>query len=334
MKKLAREIISLIVFDQGPEEFLRKLSDPFWFQALGCVLGFDWHSSGLTTTVCGAIKEGLKGLEKELGLFVAGGKGGVSRHTPQEIEQSSNSLLIDPSILQEASRMAAKVDNNALQDGYQLYHHSFFYTREGKWAVVQQGMNEANRYARRYHWLGEEVSDFVNEPEAAICCDLKAAMVLNLVSSGSAHARDTATLVSHGKPEILVKEIKKMQALELPGRHNILLQDLHPERLYKIFCSTYERQPENFVQLLGMAGVGPKAIRALSLIAELVYGVKPDYTDPARFSFAHGGKDRHPYPVDRKNYDHSIDFLRKTVSQAKLGQSEKVEALRRLATLR
>lgn len=333
MRKLAREIIYLIVLEQGPEEFLIKLSDPFWFQALGCVLGFDWHSSGLTTTTCGAIKEGLKGLERELGLFVAGGKGGISRHTPHEIEKVGNYLLIEPASLQFASRMAAKVDNNALQDGYQLYHHSFFFTREGKWAVIQQGMNETNCYARRYHWLGEKVTDFVNEPEAAICCDSKARLVLNLVASDSADARNTTTLVSHERPEILVREIKKMQQLDLPGRHHILVQDLHPERLYKIFCSTYENQPEDFEKLLGMPGVGPKAIRSLSLISELVYGIKPNYTDPARFSFAHGGKDSHPYPIDRKNYDRSIEFLRKVVTQAKIGQGEKIEALHRLGSL-
>jgi len=333
MVRLSREIVSLIVLEFGPEDFLRKISDPYWFQALGCVLGFDWHSSGLTTTVCGAIKEGLKGRERELGLFVAGGKGGVSRHTPREIEENASQLLVDPSVLQRASRLAAKVDNTALQDGYQLYHHSFFYTREGKWAVVQQGMNEDSRYARRYHWLGERVEDFVNEPEAAICCDARSPLVLNLVAHDSAEARSVSTLVSHDKPEKLVREIKKMQELGLPTRHQILLRDLHPDRLYKIFCKTYERQPNNFQELLDLEGVGPKTIRALSLIAELIYSAKPNYSDPARYSFAHGGKDRHPYPVDRKNYDHSIEYLRRVINQARLGHTEKLEALRRLSKL-
>ena len=332
MVRLAREITIIIVQDFGPEEVLKRLSDPYWFQAFGCVLGFDWHSSGVTTTVFGAMKEGIKGMEKDLGLFVAGGKGGTSRKTPSEIENAGPLLTTKPADLVYASKMSAKVDNTALQDGYQLYHHNFFFTKDGKWAVVQQGMNEINRYARRYHWLGEGVKDFVCEPHSAICCDSKGT-VLNLVSTESDKTRMVTTELSWEKPENTLKEIKKLQTLSLPGRHYTSIHDIHPDRLYKTFLSTYERHPENFENLLGMKGVGPKTIRALSLISELVYGVKTNHKDPVRYSFTHGGKDGYPYPVDRATYDKSIEYLRQTVTQAKLGISEKAQAFKRLSKI-
>lgn len=333
MRKLSREIILVIIQEFGADEILRRLSDPFWFQAFGCVLGFDWHSSGVTTTVCGAIKEGIKGIEKETGFYAAGGKGGVSRKTPSEIESVGEDLSISPSKLIYASKMSAKVDSSAIQDGYQLYHHAFFFTKDGKWCVVQQGMNEVNRYARRYHWLGEKVTDFVNEPESAICCDNKERNVLNMVASESQGARETAAVISKEKPERLVLEIKKMQSLHLPRHHQVLVNSINPDRLYKIFLTTYEKNPANFESLLGIEGVGPKTIRAISLISELIYGVKPSFDDPVRYSFAHGGKDGYPYPVDRTNYDKSIEFLRKALSLAKIGNAERLEAIRRLSTL-
>ena len=333
MKLLAREIVIIIVRDSGPQEFLRRISDPYWFQALGCVLGFDWHSSGVTTTVCGAIKEGIKGLEGELGLFVAGGKGGRSRKTPSEIETVGDHLSIDPSQLIYASRMSAKVDTSALQDGYQLYHHAFFFTKEGQWGVVQQGMNEVNRYARRYHWLGEGVSDFVCEPHSAVCCDTKGT-ALNLVATKSEESRTVTAQLACEKPETLMKELTKLKTLDLPRRHATSVSDIHPDRLHKIFISTYERSPHDFATLLGMKGVGPKTVRALSLIAELLYGTVPSHDDPVRYSFAHGGKDGYPYPVDRETYDGSIEYLNKVVNQTKVGFSEKSRALKRLALMR
>lgn len=333
MAALSREIVRFVVEEFGREEFLRRLADPFWFQALGCVLGFDWHSSGLTTTVCGALKEGLKGLEGELGLFIAGGKGAASRRTPQGIEAVGSELSVDPKGLIYASRMSAKVDNTALQDGYQLYHHAFLFTKDGRWGVIQQGMNEAIGYARRYHWLGEKVQDFVSEPEAAICCDRREKAVLNLVAKESQTARDTSAALAKEPPEKLVQEVKRIQVLKLPPRHEVLVRDLNPGKLYRIFTKTYEKQPEGFEGLLGIEGVGPKTIRALSLIAELIYGAKPSFQDPARFSFAHGGKDRRPYPVDRKIYDRSIEFLRDALASAKIGYTEKKEAFRRLERL-
>lgn len=332
MKRLAREIAIAVVNEYGPQEMLQRLSDPFWFQAFGCVLGFDWHSSGVTTTTCGALKEGIKGLEKELGLFIAGGKGGTSRKTPSEIVDAGDQLSCDPEKLVYASRMSAKVDSSAVQDGYQLYHHSFIFTKSGDWAVVQQGMNDINKYARRYHWLGSKVANFVVEPHQAICCDSRG-NALNMVAGESEAARQATVMLSQEKPDTLVDEIRKMQSLYLPARHHIDVHDIHPDRLYKIFTKTYENVPKNFESLLGIEGVGPKTIRALALISEIVYGKVPSFNDPVRYSFAHGGKDGYPYPVDKDVYDRSIEILRKAVNQSKIGNSEKVDAIKRLSCL-
>lgn len=331
MTRLAREIVIAIITEFGSKELLKRLSDPLWFQAFGCVLGFDWHSSGLTTTVCGAMKEGVKGLERDLGIFVAGGKGAVSRRTPLEIEEKGSLLTCDPKKLIYASRMSAKVDNTALQDGYQLYHHSFIFTPDGAWTVIQQGMNEVNRFARRYHWFSEDVKEFVNEPHSAICGEHREPLVLNMVAGESGEARSVSTEIAREKPDDLVKEVKRLQGLELSSHHQVLIRDIHPDRLYKIFLKTYENPPKDFEVLLGTEGVGPKTIRALALISELVYGKPVSIKDPVRFSFAHGGKDGHPYPVDRKGYDKSIEILRKAVNTAKIGRTEKLEALRRLS---
>jgi len=332
MTRLARQVTLVIVEEFGPQEVLAKLSDPLWFQAFGCVLGFDWHSSGVTTTVCGALKEGLRGLEKDSGLFVAGGKGKTSRKTPQELEAFGERFGFEPAGLVYASRLAAKVDSAALQDGYQLYHHTFVFSGDGAWTVIQQGMNEATRWARRYHWLSADVDDFVCEPHKAICSDERG-VVLNMVAEESGECRDLSARLAGENPDKLVGELKRLQTLELPERHHLEASDIHPDKLAKIFLKTYERQPEDFERLLGMEGVGAKTIRALALVSELVYGAKASVRDPARFSFAHGGKDGHPYPVDRRTYDRSIEALRAAVERAKLGQREKLEALRRLAAV-
>jgi len=334
MAKLSREISLVLINEYGTEEYLKRLADPDWFQAFGCVLGFDWHSSGLTTTTCGALKQGLKPIQKDLGIFICGGKGKTSRKTPWEIENFSQKYSFDSQPLIYASKISAKVDNNALQDGYQLYHHSFFFNKNGKWAVVQQGMSldklGMNRgWARRYHWLSDEVTDFVNEPHKGIASEQKG-KVLNLVDETSKENRKITTKVAQQKPEKITQTIKKLQATKLPDRHEILISDINPKNLKKIFLSTYEKQPENFEKLLGMKGVGPKTIRALSLISELVYGAPVSTRDPARYSFAHGGKDGIPYPVDRKTYEKSIQFLKEATNKAKLGYYEKLHALRRL----
>lgn len=333
MTKLSREIVSLMVMEFGTEEVLRKLSDPYWFQAFGCVLGFDWHSSGVTTTVCGAVKEGVKGLESELGLFVAGGKGKVSRKTPDEIRIHSDkhSIALEPEKLVYASKMSAKVDNTAVQDGYQLYHHVFFFNREGKWAVVQQGMNDANKYARRYHWLSTGVEDFVNEPHTAVCSDSRGQLMLNMVAGEGEESRRTTALLASEKPEKLGREIARMQELSMPGHHKLLISDLNPKSISRILLKAYERKPESFKQLLEIEGVGAKSVRALAMIADLVYGVPACTRDPAKYSFAHGGKDGFPYPVDKPNYDRSISVVKQAVERAKIGDKEKVDALRRLS---
>ncbi|MFC2010227.1 DUF763 domain-containing protein [Chloroflexota bacterium] len=330
MVKLAREITIAIVADFGPEEMLERLSHPYWFQAFGCILGFDWHSSGVTTTLCGALKEGIKGLERDLGFYAAGGKGKTSRQTPSELERWGERISIDPAPLVYASRMSAKVDSSAVQDGYQIYHHSFFFTGRGSWAVVQQGMNEAAGYARRYHWLSESVTNFVNEPHSAVLSEARG-QALNLVAGESDPARTTiADIVTNEKPETILAELRRIKTLSLPAHHYLGTDDLHPDSLKRILLSTYERQPEDFERLLGLQGVGAKTIRALSLISELVHGVAPSYRDPARYSFAHGGKDGIPYPVDRKTYAQSIELLRKAISRAKLGVREKEGAMGRL----
>jgi uncharacterized protein len=330
MTQLSREMTLVIVAEFGVQEMLRRLSDPFWFQAFGCVLGFDWHSSGLTTTVCGALKEGLRGLESELGLYVAGGKGRISRNTPLEISAAGDRLIFDSTDVVYASRMAAKVDNTAVQDGYQLYHHCIFFTPAGQWAVVQQGMNTANLYARRYHWLGEGVKDFVCEPHAAVCCDERGGEVLNLVAQEAAVTRTVTTELACSKPLALLTEVARIKTLTLPAHHHISLAEINPARLSSVLMSTYERQPQNFEELLGIAGVGPASLRALALIGEVIYGAEPSWRDPARFCFAHGGKDGHPYPVDRATYDRSIALLRSAVRRSRTGYADKTDALRRL----
>jgi hypothetical protein len=330
MTKLSREIIYTIVSEFGQKVFLKKISDPFWFQALGCVLGFDWHSSGLTTTVTGALKEGSRGMERELGIFIAGGKGATSRKTPEQIRTYSDKYLINPSPLVYASRMSAKVDNTAVQDGYQLYHHVFIFTDRGDWSVIQQGMNEHKRTARRYHWLGNTVKNFVVEPHAAVCCNRRH-RALNMVALESEDAREVCTNLAQEKPEKIVKEFQKARELVLTERHLITEADINPKRFYQTLTRTYEQQPENFERLLGMNGVGPKTMRALSLVSELIYGTPPSFRDPARFSFTHGGKDGTPFPVDRKTYDTTIDALKRAIQSAKIGNREKLDAVRRLA---
>lgn len=333
MKRLSREVVLFIVDTYGSGEVLRRLSDPFWFQAFGCVLGFDWHSSGVTTTVCGALKEGLRGLDREIGLYVAGGKGGASRKTPREIAEICDRLALDGAPLIYASRMSAKVDSAAVQDGYQLYHHAFFFTNEGSWAVVQQGMNENTRYARRYHWLGEGMKDFVCEPHWAVCCDQKG-QTLNLVAHESEETRRVITVLTREKPDVLLAEGRKGNELFLPAAHTLPMETMRLERLEKVFAEIHDRAPEDFEALLGIQGVGPKTVRALSLLSELIYGVRPSLRDPTRYSFAHGGKDGHPYPLDRKTYDQTIEVLSTALERAKMGDREKMEAIRRLHQFR
>jgi hypothetical protein len=329
MVALSREITRVIVEDYGTTFFLQRLSDPYWFQSLGCVLGFDWHSSGVTTTTCGAIKEALKDVP-ELGIYVCGGKGGTSRNAPQEIEHFCQAFSIDPKPLVYASKMSAKVDNTALQDGYQLYHHNFFFNSAGTWTVVQQGMNKTNRMARRYHWLSASVEDFVNEPQSAICSMGKEETVLNLVDKDSERHRDRETELLNEGVSTVIRDLRRIDTLDLPRHHPVYGEDFSSLRLEKILRSAADHKPDNFEKLLGMRGVGPKTLRSLSLVTELIYGEKPSFEDPARYSFAHGGKDGYPFPVDKEAYDQSIRTLKRVVAKSKIDRSEKRKIFQKL----
>ncbi|MCU1384285.1 MAG: hypothetical protein JWL71_2982 [Acidobacteria bacterium] len=328
---LSREIVIYLASEYGTQEVLRRLSDPFWFQAFGCVLGFDWHSSGVTTTVCGAVKEGLKEVGAELGFFAAGGKGNASRKTPQQIVDTCDRLGRDAQPLVYASRTAAKVDSAAVQDGYQLYHHVFFFTAAGDWCVVQQGMNDATGTARRYHWLSEHVASFVDEPHEAVCCDARGE-TLNLVAHENDPIRRASAVLASQKPAITLETMAALPELRMPARHWLFPElDVAHSHLEKILVKTYERAPENFEALLGIEGVGPKTLRALALASELVHGAPAAMRDPARFSFAHGGKDGTPFPVDKPTYDKTIEVLNKAINRSAIDRSEKVRAFERLA---
>ena len=330
MVRLAREILGHLVAEYGAEEVLRRLSDPFWFQAFGCVLGFDWHSSGVTTTVCGALKEAVQGRQADFGLYVAGGKGGTSRKTPAEILAVCDHLSLEPEPLVKASKLAAKVDNTAVQDGHQLYHHTFVFTPSGNWCVVQQGMSDLTRTARRYHWLSESLASFVDEPHAAVCCDARGAE-LNMVAVESAAARAAVTELAAQPPHELLSLFERVPSLFMPKRHPVALIDVDPGRLHKVLLRTYEQPPEDFASLLGTAGLGPKSLRALALTAEVIYGARVSTRDPARFAFAHGGKDGTPYPVDRATYELTIEVLHNALNRARVDRSERIRALKRLA---
>lgn len=334
MKRLGGHIIEAIVMLFGPEEFLRRIADPVFFQSLGCLLGFDWHSSGLTTTLCGALKEAVRGRERDLGLYICGGKGGVSRKTPEEIlRYSDRDALPFGEALVRYSRLSAKVDNTALQDGYTLYHHVFFFAASGKWSVVQQGMNPATRFARRYHWLGERVEDFTCEPHSGIC-GIREMEVLNLVARESRPCQEgIVTMLQEGLPAVRRHMHDALRHLVLPGRHRIEEGDFDLSRIERTLASVCEGKPSSFLEVLEAKGVGQKTLRALALTAEIVLGTSPSYTDPVSFSFAHGGKDGTPFPVDRKTYDTTIDFLAQVVERMRVGVSEKKKVYEQLRLL-
>ncbi|HZA53162.1 MAG TPA: DUF763 domain-containing protein [Candidatus Udaeobacter sp.] len=278
-------------------------------------------------------EEGIRGLEKELGLVIAGGKGATSRKTPSKIIAAGERFPLrrNAEELVYLSRLTAKIDNNAIQDGFQLYHHNFFFTLSGSWAVVQQGMND--RFARRYHWYSESLRSLTLDPHAAICSDLHLQRTLNLVAAESEPAQAVITELSREQPEKLVTELHKLQTLSLPSHHEVDVRDLRPESIEKILLKTYEAKANDFQTLLGMPGVGAKTLRALTLIAEITHGTPASWKDPVKFSFAHGGKDGHPYPVNRQVYEASIEFLRKTVGRAKIDKSEKDDSLKRINRL-
>jgi hypothetical protein len=345
MRKIAKEMATIIVDEYGTDEFLKRVSDPFWFQAFGCVLGYDWHSSGVTTVVTGVLKQVLS--PEEHGIGVCGGKGRFSRQAPSEIENLGEKFGFSSDnieALRYASRMSAKVDNTAVQAGYQLYHHAFLISENGKWAVLQQGMCVQDRTARRYHWLSTSLKDFVVEPQSAIVGDVKREVALDMTSKESDGCRKTSVDMIKEPPKKLMrlmmsvrphfqKSLNEWIADNAKGGWKDFSVDVlsMPRNLnWKTMQKVYEFRPSNYEELLSFKGVGPATARGLALIAELVYGEKPSWKDPVEYSFAYGGKDGVPFPVDRRAMDESIQILKQAVQEAKIGNKEKIRSLQRL----
>jgi hypothetical protein len=340
MSALGAIITQAIVHHYGRDEFLRRLSHPFWFQSFGAVMGMDWHSSGITTSVIGALKRGLKPVEHELGLHVCGGRGQHSRKTPDELRLLGDHLGFDSTPLIRASRLVAKVDSAAVQDGFDLYLHGFFVTDDGKWTVVQQGMNGDKRQARRYHWHSEALVSFVDAPHSAIDGPVQGEIV-NLTDRRAEPSRAAQLeLLSEMGPDRIVNELAAIEGkqpaqavlphLVMPAHHDVRSSDVFSRRLHGTLAAAAERGPVDFPELLLTPGVGLRTVRSLAMVAEVVHGAPYRFTDPARFSLAHGGKDRHPYPVPIKVYDETIRVLKSAVQNAKLGRDEEMQALKRL----
>ena len=340
MKRLGRGITTAIVEEFGPEEFLRRLSDPVWFQSLGCVLGFDYNSSGLSVTTLGALKAGLFEIQDQLGIYVCGGKK-ESRKTPEEITAYgiSRQFSFAPNLIY-ASKMAAKIDSSLIQDNYQIYQHNFLFTKSGKWAVIQQGMNTDNQTARRYHWLSSGVKDFIEEPHSGIISGAKV-KPLNLTAKESDKNREISLGQVLEEPKTVVKNLamisrhpKRLTFMQLYDKefywHPVVEEKFDLKRLEKTIFAAAEQNPQNFEELLALKGVGPKTIRALSLVSEIIYGAKPSYEDPARYTFAHGGKDGTPVPVDRRVYNATLAIMEKGIKKSKISNQEKLEAQGRL----
>lgn len=323
---LGTAITETIIHGYGTSAFLSRLSDPFWFQALGAVMGMDWHSSGITTSVMGALKRGLAPRAHELGMYICGGRGRHSRNTPHELRQLAERRGLDGEALVRTSRLTARVDNNAIADGFQIYLHSFVVTNNGEWAVVQQGLNDRNGMARRYHWHSAAVKDFVAEPHTAIVGEHQGT-ITNLVD-GQARPAQTAMLnIVREHPD---KTLAATRHLRLPARHDVRAIDVDLKRLGAVLAVAYEHDLHDFAELLLLEKLGPRTLQSLALVAEVVHGAPSRFSDPARFSFALGGKDRHPFPVPLKTYDESLDFLRKSLDQANVGHGEKLDGFRRL----
>lgn len=342
MKSLGAEIVTVIVDEFGRDELLRRLSNPFWFQSLGCVLGYDWHSSGVTTVLTAVLREVID--PRVTGIAVCGGKGKRSTQSPNQIHQYGSLFQLSDQQIQQleyASRLVAKVDNAAIQAGYPLYHHSFIMTADGKWSIVQQGMSGSDGTARRYHWLSEHVRSFVDEPHEAIVGDNVRQLALDMTSQESEECRSVSLdLVKEGARRV------KTDLFSLRPKHQRALTEWIPEfkdRTYALEILSmprkinwdavkraYEFQPSNYEQLLSTEGIGPGAVRALALISDIIYGAKPSWRDPVKYSFALGGKDGVPFPVDRNSYDETIQFIRSLIDKTRLGRTEKYEALEKL----
>ena len=326
MTTLGTGIVESVIHHYGHEALLSRLSDPFWFQALGSVMGMDWHSSGITTSVLGALKRGVNPRAHELGLYICGGRGRHSRNTPDELRRIAERTGLDGEALVRTSRLAAKVDNNAIADGFQIYLHGFIVTTSGDWAIVQQGMNEASRLARRYHWHSATVNDFTCEPHTGIVGE-GTGVIQNLVDEQAKPAQDALLAIAVDRPQRTLSEVMRMK---LPAHHDVRAKDIDLKRLGAVLAVSYERQLRDFASLLLVENLGPRTLQSLALIAEVVHGTPTRFRDPARFSFALGGKDRHPFPVPLKTYDESMAVLRRGLDAAKIGDTEKLDGMKRL----
>jgi len=337
MTTLGTAISESVIHHYGHSALLSRLSDPFWFQALGSVMGMDWHSSGITTSVLGALKRGLNPRAHELGIYICGGRGRHSRNTPDELRSIAERTGLDGDALVRTSRLAAKVDNNAIADGFQIYLHGFVLTKAGEWAIVQQGMNEQSRLARRYHWHSATVKDFTCEPHTGIVGEPafakgygapgQAGVIQNLVDQHAKPAQDALLSIAADNPQRTLSEVMKMR---LPAHHDVRAKDVDLKRLGAVLAVSYEKKLQDFASLLLVENLGPRTLQSLALIAEVIHGTPTRFTDPARFSFAHGGKDRHPFPVPLKTYDESIAVLRRSLDAARVGDTEKIDGMKRL----
>ncbi len=344
MRKLAKEVASIIIDEQGTDTFIARISDPYWFQAFGCVLAYDWHSSGVTTVVTAILKQALS--PEEHGIAVCGGKGKTSRKTPAEIASVGEKFGFSEKRIQAltyTSKMTAKVDNTAIQAGYQLYHHAFLLTEDRKWAVIQQGMSSEDRTARRYHWLSDTTANFIIEPHNAIVGDVKREKALNMTAKASEGARKTSVDIAKEPSAKVMRLFEATRPLHQqslqewlpetqanPWRQSFEGLDMPRNINWETMKRVYEFQPRNYEELLSVKGVGPATVRGLALVAELIYGEKPSWADPVKFSFAYGGKDGVPFPVDRRAMDESIQLLRQAVEATKIGDREKTRSLQRL----
>jgi hypothetical protein len=329
MTELGTAIAEQVILNYGQSGFLTRLSDPFWFQAYGAVMGMDWHSSGITTSVLGALKRGMNPRFSELGLMVCGGRGRHSVRTPDELRAFSQKTGLDGDTLARTSRLTARIDNNAVADGFQLYLHSFVITQSGEWAVVQQGMNPDSHLARRYHWHSASVRDFVSAPHTAIVGQPQGE-ILNLVDTRAAKAQNALLTIAKGPVTSSLDDVRR---LVMPMHHDVRAKDVDLKRLGAVLAVAHEQDLRDFASLLLVEGLGPRTLQSLALIAEVVHGAPARFSDPARFSFAHGGKDGHPFPVPLKTYDESLGVLRRSLEAARLGHTEKLEGFRHLDRL-
>lgn len=326
MSRLGFAITESIITEYGKNEVLRRLSDPFWFQSLGAVMGMDWHSSGITTSVLGALKRAINPHSKELGIYICGGKGKHSRKTPGELLEIAETTGLNGNELIRCSKLSAKVDNTAVQDGFQLYTHNFILSDTGEWTVVQQGMNPGNKTARRYHWHSANIQSFVEEPHTGVC-GINMGNILNLTALEATTARSGILNVSRENPNEIITEF---QHLKMPSHHDVFEEDVNLKRLGSTLWLAHEQQPKDFEELLLLQGVGPRTLQSLALVSEVIHGSPVRFKDPARFSFAHGGKDGHPFPVPVKVYDETIGVLQNAVEKAKLGNTDKAAAIKKL----